>query len=222
MNACSQCSFSDFILFLGNALLISLDTIKVIPKRHAHRPAWSNNPSLRLFPVTLDYASKIITLWYSLHSILIAINDGPLTPTSGLAANSHLWVCSLGHFSSNWSRLNFPSNPFWTGDFHSPCSLHNAFGKEERRVRQKNLNCTAVATEVPASPRGPSGARRALQDQLRLMQAARTMDTCQELDAAASTGTQVWVLSSIFPCTVGRGFLPLLPGCWLSDFSAVR
>lgn len=99
---------------------------------------------------------------------------GSLTPTSGLAANSHLWVCSFGHFSSNWSRLHFPSNPFWNGDFHSRCSLHNAFGKEESRVRQKNLNCSVVATEVSASLWGPSGARRALQDQLRLMQAART------------------------------------------------
>lgn len=146
---------------------------------------------------------------------------GSLTPTSGLASNFHLWVCSFGHFSSNWSRLHFPSNPFWNGDFHSRCSLLNAFGKEESRVRQKNLNCSTVATEVPASRWGPSGARWVLQDQL---QAARThgqswgtVTGCNCLDRDSGVSAQQHL-----PCTVGSKFLPLLPGGWCSDFSAVR
>lgn len=137
---------------------------------------------------------------------------GALTPTSGLAANSHLWVCSFGHFSSNWSRLNFPSNPFWK-DFHSRCSLHNAFGKEESRVRQKNLNCSTVATEVPASRWGPSGARRALQDQLRLMQAARTHGHSQETVTGCSCLDRDSGVSA-------QQCLPLHGGKWVSPSTA--
>lgn len=140
---------------------------------------------------------------------------GSLTPTSGLAANSHLWACSFGHLSSNWSRLHFPSNPFGNGDFHSRCSLHNALGRKKAGWGRRTW--TAVRLQQRSQP--ACGGLLELDELFRISlgwcQQPGPMDTCGETITGCSCLDRDSGVSA-------QQRLPLHGGKWVSPSAAWR
>lgn len=189
MNACDQRSFSDLeqsrILCLGNALLISVNTVKGIPKRHAHRPTWSNNPSLKLSPVTLDYANKRL---HSAVHILIAINDGVFeSVVSVTLATTEVGCISLVTHSE--TEISIPG---------ARCSM--LLGRKKAGWGRRTWTAVRLQQRSQLAGGGLLELDELFKISLGWCKQPGPMDTRgeQSLDAAALTGNQVWALSSIF------------------------